>query len=371
MNDSIQKIAMISENAYLNDTHLYETKYLFDRTGFNTGNLVYWYAVQKHLTEPKDYFGWNADTDKINSDYKALVFPAANNLYQNSDMSPLANLFEKIEIPLIVTGLGAQNKNIGDPLHLTKGTQRFLHVIKEKCDLISVRGEYTAEVLHDYGVDNVVVTGCPSNFINPDPVPDNFMNVNIANIHKVIVNMNIHQNMSQEIKKVVALLSNILKYSIVVQDPGDQVEIARTKNFSDKSAFPSFLKKILSDITDVDDLLYNHLDTFFSIDTWLEHIKHYDLALGTRMHGNMLAFQSRIPTIFITHDSRVTEMIDTMKLPYIDQKILLQSTSFDNLLEAVWFDAEEYNKTRTLLARRYCDMFAKHHIKLDPKILCI
>ena len=34
---------------------------------------------------------------------------------------------------------------------------------------MSVRDEYTADVLAKFGIKNTIVTGCPSNFINLDP----------------------------------------------------------------------------------------------------------------------------------------------------------------------------------------------------------
>ncbi len=45
---------------------------------------------------------------------------------------------------------------------------RLMKIASEWSDYISVRGDYSAEVLAHYGIDNVTITGCPSLLSNLD-----------------------------------------------------------------------------------------------------------------------------------------------------------------------------------------------------------
>ncbi|MGP9734866.1 polysaccharide pyruvyl transferase family protein, partial [Brachybacterium sp. AOP42-C2-15] len=82
----------------------------------------------------------------------------------------LGDDLSRLEIPLVVLGLGVQAPQRWNPLEhqLPAEAVQLLKVIGEKSKVVSVRGEFSASILRDYaGVRNVMVTGCPSFFQRP------------------------------------------------------------------------------------------------------------------------------------------------------------------------------------------------------------
>jgi hypothetical protein len=101
-----------------------------------------------------------------------------------------------------------------------------------------------------------------------------------------------------------------------------------------------------------------HFITFFNANSWMDYSKKFDLSIGTRLHGNMLAFQSEVPSIFLSHDSRTSELVDIMALP----KCSLNSLSFisyDELFDKVSFSGIDYDLNRVKIAKQYVDIIRK------------
>ena len=103
-----------------------------------------------------------------------VVMACANQLGPHSNLEQLAITFERTKLPILAIGLGAQAREFGATVELTAGTRRWLDVVAAhapvKAPNIGVRGEFSREQVERNGQhDRAVVTGCPSNLINPDP----------------------------------------------------------------------------------------------------------------------------------------------------------------------------------------------------------
>ena len=57
---------------------------------------------------------------------------------------------------------------------------------------------------------------------------------------------------------------------------------------------------------------------WFDAEEWLEASKQLTLSIGMRLHGNMVAMQAGVPSLWIPHDPRTTELVATMSLPFRD-----------------------------------------------------
>ena len=81
---------------------------------------------------------------------------------------PFKNLqafLSRIKKPILVAGLGSNSLDGFVPnfhQQLNKDLIDFLHFLSENCQSIGIRGHFTEEVLHNLGIDNVTVIGCPS-----------------------------------------------------------------------------------------------------------------------------------------------------------------------------------------------------------------
>src|SRR3546814_12035702 len=80
----------------------------------------------------------------------------------------LVPLVEALKMPIVPIGVGAQAATYRR-IQLPAGTKRFLAAVADRCHSVGVRGHYSAEVLHDAGIKNVSVIGCPSVFRSLQP----------------------------------------------------------------------------------------------------------------------------------------------------------------------------------------------------------
>lgn len=363
------KVAIIGNNGKLENTYYKNIKELFLECGYNTGNLVYWYAVDSHIKAEKEYFGWQPDVEYINNNFDYLIFVASNQLNPNWDMSVLAELFSKLKIPLIIIGLGVQFNNTKiNNIKFKEGTEKFIKEIKDKAIFVSVRGEITAEVLNLYKVKNIVITGCPSNFINRNKnfISDYFQVLN--NIERILVNM----NFDKKFKKLFYHIFNLMKgypLKFIIQDNEDIVSLCREKNIFNKKNVIKYLSNLFGiSFNETDFFVKNNFEVFFNADAWLEYVRKFSLSIGTRMHGNMIAFQSGVPSLFLTHDVRLSELVKTMKLPYIEIEKFYQCKNINGIKENINFSINEYYKRRSQLLKNYLYIFKKTNIDYDNKL---
>jgi polysaccharide pyruvyl transferase len=168
------KVALIAPQRRVEDSYRHSSEYLFRKSGANTGNFAFVQALWLHLSPHVEIFPWEASPDVIRERCDVIVMACANQLGPHSNLEQLAVMFERAKLPILAIGLGAQAKELGATVELTAGTRRWLNVVAahapSKAPNIGVRGEFSREQVERNSVhDRAIVTGCPSNFINPDP----------------------------------------------------------------------------------------------------------------------------------------------------------------------------------------------------------
>ena len=92
-----------------------------------------------------------------------------------------------------------------------------------------------------------------------------------------------------------------------------------------------------------------HAHMFFSLEEWKDYLRsnNFSFSFGMRFHGNMVAHLCGIPSLWIVHDSRTRELIETLKLPSIDYDDLPQYKYIEELVEQCDY-SEMYKNYRTL-----------------------
>ena len=85
---------------------------------------------------------------------------------------------------------------------------------------------------------------------------------------------------------------------------------------------------------------------------WERVMRAKDLALGFRLHGNLMALANGVPSIYFTYDSRTTEFVETYHIPSFD---VFSGKKFR--LEDYWQQSlfERFNR---VYRQRYQDMQA-------------
>jgi hypothetical protein len=102
---------------------------------------------------------------------------------------------------------------------------------------------------------------------------------------------------------------------------------------------------------------------YYDVDQWLEDAARFDLSIGLRLHGNMVAFQSGCPAVWIHHDARTQELAETMALPSMDLKEFNSAPDLQAVKNRVNFDMNHYAQTRITLLARYIEILEVNNIQ--------
>ncbi|MFG6179147.1 polysaccharide pyruvyl transferase family protein [Halomonas sp. THAF12] len=345
---------------------------LFAITG-NTGNSIFRYAVHKAIGWEAPLLPWrNKNTDHD----KPVVIPCANFLGPQQDLKNRAALLEKTKNSLVALGLGAQSPSLDSFPELDAGHKDFLQALKEKSKHknipnVGVRGPYTKKVIDHYGYEGIAeVLGCPSHFINEDSGLGKGLEKRFSRISRIAVSGG-NPN-KKNLRDVESFLIGKMEESnggYVVQHPKPFVQLACGElsklNSKQVNMYREFLKPGLSDKEFVG-WASEHLVAFFDAADWMDHLKEYDLVIGTRIHGTMAALQAGVPAICVTHDSRTKEMCDFMSIPSLDAGDLLKLDSMDQVVDFVDFDGSQYDGRRRELAGNYVNFLESNDVNVSP-----
>ena len=66
----------------------------------------------------------------------------------------------------------------------------------------------------------------------------------------------------------------------------------------------------------------NRVKFFISADAWIKDMRHIDLSIGTRLHGNIAAILGGAPALFIPVDSRMRELVEYHGFPQVPAYLL-------------------------------------------------
>ncbi|MEM9904049.1 MAG: polysaccharide pyruvyl transferase family protein [Cyanobacteria bacterium P01_D01_bin.44] len=368
------RVGIVGNSGCIHNSFAMSTEQLFkEPVGGNTGNLAFRYAVTNHIASEKLYLSWNSDPAWVREACDLLVFPAANHIKPTRDHTPKADFIEAVDLPCLILGLGAQASRLGDEIRLKEGSIRWLKAIAERSHLIGVRGEYTADVLARMGINNTIILGCPSHFINPLPTLGEVIEKKLY--HTVPQNLVVTAGNPAKLslKRVERKLMDWLrKYrgAYVCQSPQDLVSLARnceneisedhltryrqylqpsiSRYLQPRSKFIAFARK--------------HFRTFFDAGAWLEFLSSFDLSIGTRMHGNLLSVQASTPAICIHHDSRTQELSNVTSIPHLSISKFLAARNIREAAELVSFEGRAFDKNRVRLASEYRELLIKNGI---------
>ena len=259
--------------------------------------------------------------------YDLIVVAAANFLFSGFDFGPFADLIEKIDLPCLMVGLGAQAPRVGALPEIKPGTLRFVRAVAARTGRIGVRGAFTAEVLAQLGIKNVEVTGCPSLYLR---TPTQIRTAFAARREKPkMVSFNGSRNViahSSEPNKMRTIERRIYEQcassesQFILQSEAEEMRIMTT---SDADEMIRLSAKIIESLEmtnlapeQLRDTIRAKFKIFFDIDAWSESVRACSFSAGTRFHGNLIALLSGIPAHIICHDSRTQELSEFAEIPH-------------------------------------------------------
>lgn len=300
--------------------------------GGNTGNLLFRHAlkglVDLSAFEAMTYaeLGRALAEGKV---YGSILISAANWIgaseQREGQCKARADLILKAGLPVVVVGLGAQAPLQHGDLKLGPETLRFMAILSEHSKWISVRDEFTAKLFERNGFRNVIVTGCPSNFIRMgEPLEE-------------VIGRRAHALGSLKPKPMSVAFSEIstghpLSQKVLAKTLRDLREVSDSQYVSQSSALIRFFFNEEESLPDVYlaaaagagmkreavvELLRKKVRYFSSVPEWIGWLGRFHLVVGMRIHGAMAGIQAGIPSILIAHDSRTKGLGEVMGIPMI------------------------------------------------------
>lgn len=357
------------------------TEELFEKTGANTGNLAFHYALKIQINNLHKSIDWGYSIPKeFDNGYSTAIIPCANQLGEHTNLENLANIIKKQNCYFVAIGLGAQSDSFDTIPDIAKGTLNWVRSIIEHTQKgvanISLRGRYSQKVLEKYNLaDNTVITGCPSLFLNSNKNLGKSIEKNICNPKRVAVVGGHPKWLS--LNKIETSLIKIVtetKGAYIAQSPLEMIKITRGELNKIKQSLIQEYKNYLAPemaYSDFFDWMKFHGNTFFDTVAWIEYYKHFDFVIGARLHGIMLALQASVPALCIVHDSRTLEMCQTMKIPYVLAKDIEYGIKREDLLRLFKFDSYDFDKNRIILCKRYIDFLNSNKIECSSFLLNI
>lgn len=374
-----KKIGIFGTDGAVKSSYLLNTSNFLNSVGANTGNLFFQYAVFNEIADEKHIVGrdlpWVADV--VRDSCRVLVIPSANFLRENFDLTGYVDFLEKCDLPLLFLGLGAQADNFDKKkFDFHPSILKLINLIKDRSTCVGVRGAYSAEILDGFGVGNINVIGCPTNFVNKDtslyeklqskwdldssvitttgdepwPKAKNKRDAEQKLFAMAYENRGLY--VQQSVEPLVKVVRFLNPYCSSLEDISISVEKLRL------ALAPSLSNN------DFHKFMVSSVRLYISIDQWMEDMSRFDLSIGLRLHGNMVPFQSGCPSIWIYHDSRTRELIDTMSLPSLSLEDFLQCSNVKEMKSRANPDFVKYKNTRDILYERYKSLFVKNNISI-------
>lgn len=371
-------VGILGTKGHVENVYSKTTAQAMAAVGNNTGNLVFQHAVYHQVAEEKYVIGqdlaWNMGL--IRERCRVIVVPSANHIRENFDMTSFVDLIDKLQLPLVFLGLGAQATDYEQKeIELHPSIKRLVALAKERSKLVSIRGEYTARMLERLGVTNYRITGCPSNFINLDPqLPDKIEAKMKRPLKSFITHGDEPWPRTKEKQTVEKMLATWTVEGAAMQSQQSVpsfMEYIRENNHYGASEVTEgreeSLRRALMPTATIEqfrDYLAAKLRVYFSVSQWMEDSAKYDFSVGLRLHGNMVAWQAGVPSLWLYHDSRTRELAEVMKLPHMNYTDFIQNCPN---IQATWaqmeFEKEAYRRRRIDLARSFVEVYEAQGIK--------
>lgn len=328
----------------------------------NWGNKLWFQGLYSEISTDENEITFRTTDliDEINNNYDLIIYPMANFFSEQytDSMLELAEIFNKIKIPVYIIACGAQASSYDDLERLVSkiGTpaSKFIESIYHTGGEFALRGYFTKEFFDRLGFPSAVVTGCPSLY---QMGPEFKVNDKKVKTEQVIPVINGKLNLFENIMKAVtsSIYINQDYYANCLYKEG------YLQNFDLK-------KKILFSynysIYQAELLGADRIKLIADMNDWFHYIKDnpFTYAFGSRIHGNIMAILTGIPATVIAIDSRTQEMAEFFDIPCIKHRQGKKYSVEDFLYAYENADFGKFNETYKSKYMCYENFLREHNI---------
>ena len=269
----------------------------------------------------------DSDIERFNAEYDYCFLRGSNYINAETNWRRSVELIGRLDMPVIAFGIGAQAPSKG-ALSLSTDTVRVLSLIADKAKSIGVRGAYTAQVLWDLGIRNVRIIGCPTLFRRNDPE----LRIDLKPFEEIrrvafTLRREVSATYAEDTARYLDLHRQIIldlagRYELTIEAQGEVEEKKIHWGTPEQKEEAVAALTASGWFTGADDQLLELYRTrlFYSdvVSDYDALMRTMDLALGFRLHGNLIALANGIPAIYFTYDSRTVEFAETFQIPSFD-----------------------------------------------------
>ena len=332
--------------------------------GGNTGNLIFTEAVKEQIHYQKEI--WLNPTALKSVKNPSIIIPSANFLIpgnQDSLATSIIRFLENTDCPVTLDGLGAQSTEILNTpkkliRHLSDTKIRCFKMLSERAVSLGIRGEFTGECLDLMGIHNYRIIGCPSayKYLNED-----YPEIALPTLDAVQVTVTPSNRQETQIFQMGHSLN--AKWMM-------QMSTEFIGHMSENEITSALIHKVLPGTElsafEIQKYVLQNANVCWSIEEWNSFYAENKItfAFGSRFHGNMAAFRNGIPALWITHDSRTQELVETLHLPHISRKYFINKIKYpEQLLEKC--DYNLFYKKYPELKNNYLAFLKENHISVN------
>lgn len=283
----------------------------------------------------------------------------------------LINNLETYSGELVVFGLGIQSTSMDlESATLPPEAIELMKYLGERCKAVGVRGEFTAKAFsHFAGVENTVVTGCPSLFSQPSAIKELYENWKTP---KPGIRAYSGTNYNRPEERL--MLRDSIKANQFLIEPVNSRNHAfylesTTPSPDSKLTPPFYLNRYLNDksltISEIRNYYAKYYRLFRNVNTWYDFNREsVSLTYGTRFHVNMASLLSGTPALWITHDARTEELTDFCHLPRISLTKAIEMSPEE--IEQAYDPSDFFDNIRDKFNNfnNYLDIFGLPAVKL-------
>lgn len=339
----------------------------------NTGNLLFQYSTWRSLSVPGASITSNGTlterpgavitdelVERVNSEFDVFVVPMANAFRPDFEQNliRLTNFIKRLDINVVVTGIGAQASTSYEAEHLTpiaNSVRDFTAAVLERSQSIGVRGEFTADYLTNLGFDSdkIDIIGCPSLFLfGPDhrvtkPVPAISPGTLISGNYSPLT---VRTGEGELLTRAGKEFSNL---EVILQDHNDLQLL-----LWGSSPIVEDFDPMSPDHFDHDLYQTGKLKMFVDVWPWIDYMKTREFIFGSRFHGNIAAILAGTPAFILAHDSRTLELAKLHHIPHrvaskIDPQWTIQGMADET-------DYSEFNAAMPALFDNYASFLKRN-----------
>lgn len=282
----------------------------------NAGDFLIKYRAKdlfKTIRPDRDIIDLNAwesfDSEKVKliNESRALILMGGPALVKNMvpQVYNLAQVIDLIKVPIILMGVGWKSKRgrWSDTIdyELNKTTLYLLNKVKNSGYISSVRDFYTLELLRSYGIENVVMTGCPA-YYDRKYLGNNF---GAENIERVAFSLGVsHLESPAMLVQMNEIILNLnSRYNNKLQVVFHH-SLNREKYLNNDRALSHHQLKHnkIADWLELNEISY--VDISGSAEALIAYYSKIDLHIGYRVHAHIFMNSVSRKSVLISEDGR-------------------------------------------------------------------